>query len=298
MDAAQVEPGRMTPYGALPVPRMTPELLRLIKTGKVYSLGIPHFEGLPRPGAMVPFTLTPRLRHGDLDAIAPASAAAETITMPVHTATHIDALCHIGEHQDALGNPHPGGEVRLYAGNGKTVAAKDTVSYQGQLHLSAGDMIPIIQRGILVDVAGYKGVDVLPDAYEITVEDLQATLESEGIKIMPDTAVLFRTGYYKHFREGNQAYLDAIAGPGLPVAQCLVEAGVNLVGADNMTVEAIPPLDHRVHRFLLVHNGVTLVENMFLEMLAAEKAYEFLLIISPLRMYGATGSWVNPIAII
>ena len=76
-----------------------------------------------------------------------------------------------------------------------------------------------------------------------------------------------------------------------------MEAGVNLVGADTMTVEAIPPLDHRVHRFLLVHNGVTLVENMFLEMLAAEKAYEFLLIISPLRIYGATGSWVNPIAI-
>ena len=169
MDAAQVEPGRMTPYGALPVPRMTPELLSLIKTGTVYSLGIPHFEGLPRPGVMVPFTLTPRVRHGDLDAIAPASAAAETITMPVHTATHIDALCHIGEHQDTLGNPQPRGDVRLYAGKGKTVAAKDKVSYQGQLHLSAGDMIPIIQRGILVDVAGYKGVDVLPDAFEITV---------------------------------------------------------------------------------------------------------------------------------
>ena len=297
MDAAQVESGGMAPYGALPVPRMTSELLSLIKTGKVYSLGIPHFEGLPRPGSMVPFTLTPRLRHGDLEAIAPASAAAETITMPIHTATHIDALCHIGEHQDALGNPQPGGDVRLYAGRGKTVAAKDTVSYQGQLHLSAGDMIPIIQRGILVDVTGYKRLDVLPDAYEITVEDLQATLEWEGVKITPGAAVIFRTGYYKHFREGNQAYLDAIAGPGLPVAQALVEAGVNLVGADNMTVEAIPPLDHRVHRFLLVHNGVTLVENMFLEMLAAEKAYEFLLMISPLRIYGATGSWVNPIAI-
>ena len=42
MDAAQVEPGRMTPYGALPVPHITPELLRLIKTGKVYSLGMPQ----------------------------------------------------------------------------------------------------------------------------------------------------------------------------------------------------------------------------------------------------------------
>lgn len=297
MDASQIEPGKMNAYGALPVPHMTPELQSLMKTGKVYSLGIPHFEGIPRPGPMVPFTLTPRIRHGDLESIAPASAAAETITMPIHTATHIDALCHIGEHQDALGNPQPGGEVRLYAGKGKTVPAKDTVSYQGQLHLSAGDMIPILQRGILVDVAGCKGVDVLPDAYEITIEDLQATLEWERIELRPDTAVIFRTGYYKHFREGNPAYLDAIAGPGLPVAQYLLEAGVNLVGADNMTVETIPPLDHRVHRFLLVHNGVTLVENMFLEMLSAEKAYEFLLIIAPLRIYGATGSWVNPIAI-
>jgi len=297
MDATHVEPGKMTPYGALPVPHVTPELLSLIKTGKVYSLGIPHFEGLPKPEPMVSFTLTPRIRHGDLDVITPASAAAETITMSVHTATHIDALCHIGEHQDASGRPDPGGEVRLYAGKGKTVAAKDNVSYQGQLYLSAGDMVPIIQRGILLDVAGFKGVEVLPDSYEITVEDVQGTLEWEGIKITPGTAVIFRTGFYKHFREGNQAYMDAIAGPGLPVAQYLVTAGVNLVGADNMTVESLPPMDHRVHRFLLVHNGVTLVENIFLEMLAAEKAYEFLLIITPLRIYGATGSWVNPIAI-
>jgi kynurenine formamidase len=224
MDAAHIEPGRMTPYGALPVPRLTPELLTLIKTGKVYSLGIPFFEGLPRPAPMVPFTLTPRLRHGDLKDIAPASAAAETITMPVHTGTHIDALCHIGEHQDAFGNPRPDGQVRLYAGKDKTVAAQDTVSFQGQLYLSAGDMIPIIQRGILVDVAGYKNVDVLPDCYEITVADLQATLEWEGVQLAPNTAVLFRTGFYKHLGEGNSAYTDAIAGVGLPAARVLVEA--------------------------------------------------------------------------
>jgi len=298
VDAAHVEPGKMTPYGALPVPHVTPELLSLIKTGKVYSLGIPHFEGLPKPTPMVPFTLTPRIRHGDIKEISPASAAAETITMPIHTATHIDALCHIGEHQNPSGEPDSEGEVRLYAGAGKTVPAKDFVSYQGQLHLSAGDMVPVIQRAVLLDVAGFKGLDVLPDAYEITVEDVQRTLESEGIKITPGTAVIFRTGYYKHLREGNPAYTDAIAGPGLSAAEYLVSAGANLLGADNMTVEAIPPMDHRVHRFLLVHNGITLVENMYLEILAAEKIYEFLLILNPLRIYGATGSWVNPIAIV
>ena len=91
MNAAQAEPGRITPYGALRVPHMTPELLSLIKTGKVYSLGIPHFEGLPGPGAMVPFTLTPRLWPGDLSVIAPASAAAETIpcrSIRLHISMH------------------------------------------------------------------------------------------------------------------------------------------------------------------------------------------------------------------
>jgi kynurenine formamidase len=297
MDAAHVEPGKISPYGALPYPQVTPELQKLIKTGKVFSLGIPFFEGLPKPAPMVPFTLTTRMRHGDIKDIAPASGAAETITMPIHTSTHIDALCHIGEHQDAAGNPMPGGEVRLYAGKDKTVAAKDFVSQEGQLHLSAGDLIPIIQRGILIDVPGFKGVDVLPDSYEITVEDVQKVLAWEGVKLTPGTAVIFRTGFFKHFREGNQAYMDAIAGPGLPAAKFLVEAGMNLIGADNMTVEALPPMDHRVHRFLIVHNGIPMIENLYLEALASEKIYEFLFILNPLRIYGATGSWVNPIAI-
>jgi len=217
--------------------------------------------------------------------------------MPIHTSTHIDALCHIGEHQDESGNPMPGGEVRLYAGKDKTVPAKEHISFQGQLHLSAADMIPVISHGILVDVPGYKGVDVLPDSYEITVDDLESTLKWEGVKLSPGSAVIFRTGFYKHLCDRNPAYTDAIAGPGLPVAKRLVEAGMNLIGADNMTVEALPPMDHRVHRFLIVHNGIPLVENMFLETLATEKVYEFLFILSPLLIQGATGSWVHPIAI-
>src|SRR5262245_48560106 len=117
------QPGQMKPYGVLPVPKMTPELLSFIRTGSVYSLAVIHYEGIPVPGPMVPYTLTPRLRHGDLKDISPASAAAEAITMAAHTGTHIDALCHIGEHQDEAGNPDSQGSVRLYNGADKTVAA-------------------------------------------------------------------------------------------------------------------------------------------------------------------------------
>jgi kynurenine formamidase len=288
--------GRLSAYGALPVPRVTPEMLALVRSGTVYSLAVVYDEGIPVPGPMVPYTLTPRLRHGDLTDIAPASAAAEAITMAAHTGTHIDALCHIGEHQDEQGNPDPRGPVRLFDGVGKTVAADACVNFQGQTHLSIAEMPPIVTRGVLLDVAGCKGVDVLPDAYAITAEDIENTLMRQGTQMQPATAVLIRTGFYRHLRDGNPAYREAIAGLGLEAAKLLHRQGMILAGADNMTVEAFPPFDHSVHRYLLVHNGVTHLENLYLEELTANRVYEFLLIVTPLRLVGATGSWVHPIA--
>jgi kynurenine formamidase len=292
-----IQAGQMAAYGALPVPKLTPELLTLVRTGTVYSLAVVYREGIPVPGPMVPYTLSPRIRHGDLMDITPASAAAEAVTMAAHTGTHIDALCHIGERQDAQGNAVPNGRVRLFAGNGKTVAAEETVNYQGQRHLSIAEMPPIITRGVLLDVAGYRGVDVLPDAYMITAEDIEGTLAKQHSQVQPGTAVLVRTGFYRHLRDGNPVYRDAIAGLGLEAAQLLHGQGMILAGADNMTVEAMPPNDHAVHRYLLVHNGVTHLENLYLDELATSKVYEFLLIVTPLRLLGSTGSWVHPIAI-
>jgi kynurenine formamidase len=290
-------PGHLKPYGALPVPQVTPEMLTLIRTGVVFSLAVTIHEGIVVPGPMTPFTLTPRMRHGDLKDLRPASAAAEVISMAAHTGTHIDALCHIGEHQDAQGNPDPEGQVHLYSGDHPTVRADECVTYQGQTHLSIADMPPIVTRGVLLDVASRKGVKVLPDAYTISAQDIEATQVAQGTEVRSGTAVLIRTGFYQHLRDRNPAYTDSIAGLGLEAAQFLLSKGMILAGADNMTVEAMPPLDHPVHRFLLVHNGVTHLENLFLEELAAKRVYEFVLIVTPLRIQGATGSWVHPIAI-
>lgn len=292
-----IEAGKLNPYGALPVPHVTPEMLGLVKTGKVYSLAVVFTEGIPVPGPMVPYQLSPRLRHGDLRDIAPASAAAEVVTMAAHTGTHIDALCHIGEHQDADGKPDAAGRVRLYAGEQQFVHADENITFQGQGHLCAASIPPIVTRGVLLDIAGNKGVDVLPDGYVITADDIEAALNAQGSEVRSGTAVLVRTGFYRHLRDGNRAYSDCIAGLGLEAAKLLHSRGMILAGADNMTVEAYPPYDHSVHRFLLVHNGVTHLENLYLDDLAAERVYEFMLIVTPLRLRGATGSWVHPIAI-
>ena len=283
------QPGQFAPYGALPLPRMTPELIALIKTGEVYSLSVVWNEGIPVPTPMPPYTLSPRIRHGDIADIAPASAAAEVVTMAAHTGTHIDALCHIGEIQD--------GDVKLYAGENQVVSAAEHVNYQGQTHLSIAEMPPILTRVVLVDIAGYKGVDVLPDGYVISAAEIQQALAAQNVAIKPGTAVLISTGFSKLLMTGNLASRDAIAGIGLEAAQWLYEQGMILAGADNMTVEAMPPNDHAVHRFLLVHHGITHLENLYLEELAAKRVYESLLIVTPLRLQGSTGSWVHPIAI-
>lgn len=285
-------------YGRLPVPRLRPELLRLVKTGEVFSLGIDFQEGMLTPGAaMKSYSIAPHLRHSDPSAISPGTAAAETIRMSIHVGTHIDALCHIAEKQDASGVPAQDGEPRLYNGEGATVAASECVTSAGQTHMSIEQMPPIVMRGLLVDVAGYKGVDMLPPAYGIGADDLRGALELQGSVIGENTAVLARTGTYRLLRDGDPVYRDAQAGLNLEGAQFLFEQGMTLVGADNMAVEAMPPMDHSVHRFLLVHKGVTHVENLNLDELAAAGCYEFLLIIAPLKLTGATGSWVNPLAI-
>jgi len=291
------QPGTMSGYGALPVPRVTPELLGLIRTGQIYSLAVTYLEGMLVPGPMISYTISPRLRHGDLNEIFPASAAAEVITMSAHVGTHIDALCHIGEFQAESGRVSEKGSVQLHNGVDQTIRATGTVSYRGQTHLDISQMPPIVTRGILLDVATFKGLTPLPDAYAITADDIRGTLAAQGSQVRPGTAVLVRTGFYQHLRTGNPAYRDAIAGINLDAAQLLHGEGMILVGADNMSVEAFPPQDHSVHRFLLVHQGVTHLENLYLEELAAQRIYEFLLIVTPLRMTGATGSWVHPIAI-
>ncbi len=287
-----------TGYGRLLPPRLRPDLLALVKTGAVFSLGVDFQEGMLTPGdAMKSYSIAPHLRHGDPSGIAPGTAAAEVIRMSIHVGTHIDALCHIAERQDAAGNVDLAGEPRLYAGPGKTVAAADHVNSAGQQHLSIEKMPPIVMRGILLDVAAYKGFETLPPAYAIGAEDIRGAMERQNSQISADTAVLVRTGAYRLLKAGDPVYRDAQTGLNLEAAQFLVAQGMTLVGADNMAVEAMPPRDHSVHRFLLVNSGITHVENLNLDELAAAETYEFLLIIAPLKLTGATGSWVNPLAI-
>ncbi|MBM7276968.1 cyclase family protein [Gordonia rubripertincta] len=284
--------GEADELGALNL--LTPErvlsALRLPKTGKTYSLSIPiqrsgvpnlEYRGIPQR-----LTLT---NHQD-EAMARANGGApgvganeDQLVMPSHTSTHMDALCHVYA-DNKIYNGYPADEVTPYSG-----AAKCSIDKVGGI---AG-------RGVLIDVAAAKGVDLLEPGYVITVADLQAALDAQGVELQTGDLVLIRTGWLEDYL-ANQGEMMPQPGIGLEAAAFLAEKDVALVGSDNAAIEPIP-FDQNVylggHIILLVEHGIYLVENMNLAELAADKCYEFLLTIGALKITGGTASPVTPVAV-
>jgi len=288
-DRASLKAGEIKKFGAMPVPKVTPELLSNVKNGEVFSLeqivepGVPFWEGHP------PIVIAPYVRHGDMPELAPASVGNEITTLPMHGGTHIDALSHIGQWKN--------GEIELHGG----IKVKEVMGREGYSALGAENFPPIIVKGCLLDVARFKNVDVLPDSYGINAEDLKSCQEKQNTAISEGSSILIRTGFSKYWKTENERYSNCGAGINIDGARYLAEQKVAMVGTDTEAVEQWPfdsegpPLP--VHTYLIVENGITHVESLYLEKLAEAKAYEFLFIALPLRIRGSTGSQIHPIAI-
>jgi kynurenine formamidase len=158
----------------------------------------------------------------------------------------------------------------------------------------------LFTRGVLIDVAGLKGADMLPTSYIITPEDLQQALAKANQKLEPGDTVVIRTGWSKLIGKENQRYGSVSPGLGVAAAQWLVGQQPMMIAADNCCVEVRPSepgYSLPVHAMMLIQYGVYLIENLELEALAAARAYEFAFVVQPLKIKGATGSAVAPIAI-
>jgi kynurenine formamidase len=114
--------------------------------------------------------------------------------------------------------------------------------------------------------------------------------------------VLVRTGYGAVWSTPD-AYLHA-AGLGAAASRWLVERQAGAAGADNVAFDVVfGPADPELgvtlpgHLLLLVRAGIPIIENLNLEELAAAGVHEFAFVCLPLKMRGATGSPVRPIAI-
>lgn len=260
------------------------QLVSVLSAAKVYDLAQPYFVGMPHYPTHPPFLFSLTKLHGDFVAPNGASSSAEAITLGGHVGTHIDALAHFSRH----GQLHDGAPV---AG---------AQSHAGGIgRLSVDTISPILRRGILLDVAGYLGLEALPVDFGITPEHLEETSRAQGVEILPGDVVLVRTGWARYFRD-PQRYISGIAGPGpeLPGAVWLGEHGVFAAGSDTVAFERVPNPELPVHVHLLVEKGIHIIEVLDLEPLAADRVYEFAFVAAPLKIRGATGSPIRPLALV
>jgi kynurenine formamidase len=255
---------------------------------EVFDLGRPIFVGMPQSLNHAPFRMTLERRHGDMVRADGSSAANEIIVTGAHVGTHIDALCHVSV------------EGRLYGG----LDAHDVQLGGSFSSLGAETISPIVRRGLLLDVAGALGMASCPPAYEVTETDLEASVVASGVTPRKGDVLLVRTGWGRLFDEGA-AYLgteSGVPGPGAVGARWLSAHEPFAVGSDTIAFEHLPPgRGHEklpAHTHLLVEAGIHIIEALDLEALAAARVGEFLFVCAPLKIVGATGSPVRPLAFV
>jgi kynurenine formamidase len=206
------------------------------------------------------------------------------IKMRIHSGTHIDSLSHYWTGQ------------QLYNG----VSRNEVVA--GLDHsLSAEEMPAIITRAVFVDLAAGFEPGEASWGDVITVTELRNAMDQAGCVLEPGDALLIRTGWSRVWSSDPGCYLWGEPGLGLEAAEWIAKQDVCLVGADNWAVEAIPPeVPNRglpVHEAFLGRYGILIMENLCLDELAKNGPGAYLLITTPLRIAGASGSPVRPIVI-
>ncbi|MGI5270062.1 cyclase family protein [Nonomuraea sp. CA-218870] len=255
---------------------------------RIVDLAQPMRTGMPQSPSHPRFRMVIERRHGDMVREDGGSAANEVILTGGHVGTHVDALGHVS--QDGY----------LHGG----VEAAGVQSHQGLSELGIDAFPPYVGRGVLLDVAALHGVDVLPPGYEVTPADLENARDRAGVPIRPGDAVLIGTGWSHEWDRPGRFIGEegGVPGPGPDAARWLVEQGARVVGGETVAFEQIQAgRGHGVlpvHRILLVESGVNIVETMRLTELRELGVPEFLLVLNPLPVVGATGAPVRPLAVL
>jgi kynurenine formamidase len=261
-----------------------------IVRARIFDLEQPRYFGMPifpahRPG----FYYALHRRHRDSyqpDANGPRTSASGVLTMMEHSGTHIDALCHQASAMRLHGN----------------LPVEEFEGSDGFRALGA-ETIPLLMcRGVLLDVAAWKGEPVLPADYSISADELQACASAANVEVRKGDVLVVRTGYGGLWHDESR-YLNC-AGVGKSGSIWAAERGVRAVAADNMAWDAIKDRDPETrntlfgHAYLLATHGVYILENLNLEELSANRVSTFFFVAIPLKLRGATGSPIRPLAIV
>src|SRR6266436_1401033 len=257
--------------GNLMKPEMALRAAKLIRTGEVFQLGFDLSANLPLIGSRR-FDL--HMKRGTATAPGTRGENEEIV---------ITELGQVGTQLDGFAHQMYGGEYyncikdeEMNAGGGGELAAGGR---QGFPKLGVEHVPDMMTRGVLIDVAGLKNVEMLPETYVVTAEDLQQALAKEKVTLQPGDAVMINTGWGKLYSVKDKGrYLKTSPGIGVGAGEWLIKQNPMLVGTDTCCVEVRPYPEQKmnlpIHAMFLIVNGVHIVENLRLENLAAEHAYE------------------------
>jgi kynurenine formamidase len=283
---------------------ITPEVIarasQLVTAGKVFALGIPLQRNGPQSGTRPRFNPIHTMFRDGGDQPRDAAAVLDMqgyggsddwIVMPLQCVTQWDSLAHVFYE----GKMYNGFDANLVTSSG---AAKNSIDKTKD---------KIVSRGVLLDVARYKGVQALAPGYAITVADLDGTAAAQKVAVQRGDILLIRTGFMSRYLEkGDWNYFDLDESPGVSVhtAAWMHAKEIAAVASDNYAVEVrpseLPTFRSPFHICAIPNMGLTLGEIFYLEELAADCAadgrYAFLLVAPPLPVTNAVGTPINPYA--
>ena len=206
--------------------------------------------------------------------------------------SHIDALCHVFV-RGQMYNGFPASDVKSIGAMRNSIM----VAREG-----------IVSRGVLLDIPRLRGVPWLPGGERIMPDDLVASEQAQGVRVEAGDILLVAGGRdARREQEGPWSPLEGgLAGLHPECIPWLHERDIAVLGSDGIS-DPLPgggierwPIP--VHQCTLVAMGVHLLDNLMLgrlrEACAREKRWEFLFTVAPLRVERATGSPVNPIAVL
>jgi kynurenine formamidase len=261
----------------------------LVRTGEVIRLAQPLSSRTPVPRHRAGLQHFMGRDGGDYAAGAKRpggfSFAEDTVVMPLHIGTHIDALCHAWCGDGRMFNNYRENTLR---------------STTGATRMGVDKMPPAVTRGLLIDMVALRG-RTLHDGEVVSGADIQACLARDQLRIEPGDVVLIHTGWLA--AQHGKKDVDFNAEPGIDHAAglWLAQQDVAVIGADNFAVEVLPFAEGTVfpvHQCIIRDFGIPLLEGMQLEALARTGRREFMFVAAALPFVGATGSPLTPLAIL
>jgi kynurenine formamidase len=257
--------------------------LGIARRGQVFDLGLELNTRIPHNPDFVRFSLAFTQTPEGTGAVSSFQYSAEAIFGALHIGTHIDSLIHVQK------------DGRIHGGH----LASESRTDRGWTRYGIETVPPILGRAVVLDIPRLKGLNRLPDRYEVTVEDLKQELARTGSEIRTGDIIIVRTGKIQDF--GNEAAFQAAEpGVGRTAALWLYDAGMAVLGTDTTGTEPLPFDDPAVttHAAMLVESGVHLIENLNLEEVSRANVSEGFFIALPLKITGATGSWLRPVLVV